>query len=87
MNSLGWFLVIVAVIMGIVLGAIVLGGLFIFLIEGGGCAVTIGLLLIAGGITLAVGGGLAGGFGILIGLIGAGLIWLGVGMFREHYGL
>jgi hypothetical protein len=84
MSSLVAFGVIVAVIVGIILLVIVGAGVFVFLTEGGGCFLIIGLAVTIGGIALVANvGGVAGGFGILFALIGCLLIWGGASMFKD----
>ena len=49
----------------------------------GGCGVVIGISLILGGISLVNVGGLSGGFGILLMLLGAGVVFMGGCALKE----
>jgi hypothetical protein len=88
MDSVVWFFIIIgAIVVGIVglaigLAVAVIG--IVVLTKGGGFRMIIGALLICGGIALVINiGGPAGGFGILLALIGGWVGVIGGAMFVE----
>jgi hypothetical protein len=84
MDSILWFFIILGVIVGlIVLG--VVGAVIWDLFLNGGCALLIGIGIIAGALAMIRIGGPTGGFGIFILLVGLGMIGVGASMLKEWW--
>ena len=87
-DSVVWFIIIIGTIIASIVGlaitvAVAVIGLVV-LTRGGGCLMIIGSLLICGGIALVINvGGPAGGFGILLALIGGCIGVIGGAMFVD----
>jgi hypothetical protein len=85
MDSIVWFIKIVAIIIAIIIAIFVIVILHNFMIEGGGCLVFLAIGLLILGIYAISGGGFWGGVGILLLIIGGFLLKFAIKWVIEYF--